>query len=99
MLCVLIRIRRFLWEHTTYLHFKEIRKDISSVPPDLVLLSTLTSSNSPCLEHIFMVPKVFDPFKFYCVFIKDATQKDGNILAHFNFHGYEIHSLQIIKKI
>ena len=35
-------------------------------PPDLALLSTLTGSNYPCLELIFMVPKVFEPLKFDC---------------------------------
>ena len=34
--------------------------------PDLALLSTLTGSNNPCLELIFMVPKVFEPLKFCC---------------------------------
>ena len=27
----------------------------------------LISSSYPCLEHIFMVPKVFEPLKFYCI--------------------------------
>ena len=35
-------------------------------PPDLALLSTLTGSNYPCLELIFMVPKVFEPLQFDC---------------------------------
>ena len=34
------------------------------MPPDLALLSILTGSNYPCLELIFMVPKVFEPLKF-----------------------------------
>ena len=34
------------------------------MPPDLALSSTLISSNYPCLEVIFMVPKVFEPLKF-----------------------------------
>ena len=37
------------------------------MPPDLALLSTLISSNYPCLELIFMVPKMFEPLKFYCI--------------------------------
>ena len=36
--------------------------------PYLALLSTLTGSNYPCLELIFMVPKVFEPLKFDCIF-------------------------------
>ena len=37
------------------------------MPPDLALLSTLTGSNYPCLELIFMVPKVFEPLKVDCI--------------------------------
>ena len=36
-------------------------------PPDLALYSTLIGSNYPCLELIFMVPKVFEPLKFDCI--------------------------------
>ena len=36
------------------------------MPPNLALLSTLTGSNYPCLELIFMVPKVFELLKFDC---------------------------------
>ena len=36
------------------------------MPPDLALLSTLIGSNYPCLELIFMVPKVFESLKFDC---------------------------------
>ena len=39
------------------------------MPPDLALLSTLNGSNYPCLELIFMVPKVFEPLKFVCSYI------------------------------
>ena len=37
-------------------------------PPDLALLSILNGSSYPCLELIFMVPKVFEPLKFYCIY-------------------------------
>ena len=46
--------------------FRKI-KEIIIIPPDLALLSTLISSNYPCLELIFMVPKVFEPLKFDCI--------------------------------
>ena len=36
-------------------------------PPDLAQLSTLIGSNYPCLELIYMVPKVFEPLKFDCI--------------------------------
>ena len=37
--------------------------------PDLALQLTLItcSSNYLCLEHIFMVPKMFEPLKFDCI--------------------------------
>ena len=35
--------------------------------PDLALSSTLIGSNYPCLELIFLVPKVFEPLKFDCI--------------------------------
>ena len=41
-------------------------KEICIMPPDLALLSILIGSNYPCLELIFMVPKVFEPLKFDC---------------------------------
>ena len=40
------------------------KSEILIMPPDLALLSTLIGSNCPCLELIFMVPKVFQPLKF-----------------------------------
>ena len=36
------------------------------MPPDLALLSTLIGSNYSCLQLIFIVPKVFEPFKIDC---------------------------------
>ena len=42
----------------------------------------LISSNYPCLEHIFMVPKVFEPLKFYCIFF--------NIREYFEMSVFEI---------
>ena len=38
------------------------------MPPDLAFLSTLIGSNYPCLELIFIVPKMFEPSKFDCIF-------------------------------
>ena len=43
-------------------------KHILTSPPDLVLEKlTLISSNYPWLGHIFMVPRVFEPLKFYYI--------------------------------
>ena len=41
------------------------------MPPDLALLATLTSSNYPCLEHVFMVSNVFAAIdvRLYFVFL------------------------------
>ena len=53
------------------------------MPPDLALLSTLIGSNYPCLELIFMVPKVFEPLKFDCtqciIILNINMAKDLNI--------------------
>ena len=43
------------------------------MPLDLAMI-TLISSNYPCLEHIFMAPKVFELLKFSCIFIAGATR-------------------------
>ena len=48
-------------------HVKENRKDIPIMPPDLALRLKLISSNYPCLEHIVMTLKLFEPLKFYCI--------------------------------
>ena len=70
ILCLLIRIasmRRFQREYTTYRHVKENRQYFPIMPLVLALCLTLLSSNYPCLEHIFMVPKVFEPLRFHCI--------------------------------
>ena len=43
-------------------------KEILIMPLDLALLSIFIGSNYPCLELLFMVPKVFEPLKFDCIF-------------------------------
>ena len=53
-------------ENTQYTFMLKKIKEILIKPPDLALLLTLTDSNYPCLELIFMVPKVFEPLKFDC---------------------------------
>ena len=42
-------------------------EEIFILPPDLALLSTLIGSNYPCIELIFMAPKVFESLKFDCI--------------------------------
>ena len=41
------------------------------MPPDLALLTILIGSNYPCLELVFMVPKVLEPLKFDSVYEKN----------------------------
>ena len=48
------------------------RKYIPITPPHLTLCLTLISSNYRCLEHISMVPKVFEPSKIYCNYFRCA---------------------------
>ena len=57
-------------------------KEILIMPPNLALLSTLNGSNYPCLELNFMVPKVFEPLKFYCkqlLSARDGIENPGSI--------------------
>ena len=82
ILCVPTRIasmRRFWWEHTTYIHAKEIK--IPIMPPNLTLWLTLIGSNYPCLEHISIIPKVFEPLKFYCSLCSLAITSTGECLG------------------
>ena len=44
------------------------KKNILIMSPDQTLLLTLISSIYPCLEYIFIVPKVLEPLKFYFIF-------------------------------
>ena len=43
------------------------------MPLDLALLSNLTGSNYLCLELISMVPKAFEPLKFYCIWTRHLS--------------------------
>ena len=44
------------------------------MPSGLALWLTLNSSNYPCLEHNFMVPKLFETWKFYCISLNPAPE-------------------------
>ena len=64
----IFRLKMVYCVYTQYIFMlTKIWKYIPIKPPDLVLWLSLISSNNPCLEHIFMVPKVFEPRKFYCI--------------------------------
>ena len=54
------------------------------MPPDLALLSTLTGSNYPCLELIFMVPKVFEPLKSDCITKAQRPNQTADIADIFS---------------
>ena len=62
MLCVLIESPRCgdFNDNTQHTFMSEKLKEIS--------LLCLVSSNYPCLEHIFMVPNVCEPLKFYYIY-------------------------------
>ena len=62
-------------QHTMYLHDKENQVYILIMAHDLALLFILNSSNYPCLKNIFFVPKVFEPFKFYCMYMNLVQTK------------------------
>ena len=55
------------------------------MPADLALLSTLIGSNYPCLELIFMVPKVFEPL--YVVFVFSVNYCLDLKVIGFTFRG------------
>ena len=63
------------------------KKTILIKQPDLALLSTLIGSNYPCLELIFMVPKVFEPLKFYCIMLRICADFlwNGELFFKFKF--------------
>ena len=50
------------------------------MPPGLALLSTLNGSNYPCLELIFMVPKVFEPLKLDCIYQSVVLCVEANVV-------------------
>ena len=58
-------------EYTQYTIFvKKIEKIFPNYHyflPNLAPWLTLSSSNNPYLEQIFMVPKMFDPLRFGCI--------------------------------
>ena len=54
------------------------------MPPDRALLSTLTGSNYPCLELIFMVPKMSEPLKFYCIYQQIEIKQKAAQVTVFN---------------
>ena len=68
------------------------------MPPDLALSLTLIGSNYPCLELIFMVPKVFEPLKFDCSLkytinlyhTKSKVMVNGREASQFNIEHMEI---------
>ena len=60
------------------------------MPPDLALLLTHISSNYPCLEPVFMVPKVFEPLKFCCIIL--SFQSATKIFIIFPQSCYQSHS-------
>ena len=51
------------------------------MPPDLALSPTLIGSNYPCLQLIFLVPKVFEPLKFDCISTGTMLKLDIQIFS------------------
>ena len=55
-------------ETTQHKHkLEKLEKTIRIMSLVLALSLTLIGSNYPCLEHIIMVPNVFEPLKFGCI--------------------------------
>ena len=53
------------------------------MPADLAVWLILISSNYPCLEHNSMVPKVFEPLKFYCIYF--IRWCNSHFFLHYGF--------------
>ena len=53
--------------------------------PDFALWLTLISSNCLRLEHIFMVPKVLEPWKLYCIYLEKNTNRTKEIPMVISF--------------
>ena len=68
-------------------------KEILFIPPDVALLSALIGSNYPDFEHIFMVPKVFEPLKFYCI----SNEVRQTRVPAFNFFSAKPEKFEIFK--
>ena len=66
------------------------RKDIPIIPSDLALLSILTDLNYPCLELIFMVPKVFEPLKFDYRYNRSRPTMYAIFVRYLRHSTYEI---------
>ena len=60
------------------------------MPPHLALLSILTGLNYPCLELIFMVPKVFEPLKFDCTFISPSPDSRRAVVSYWQKYVHEV---------
>ena len=79
---VLIRIassRRFSWVQSTFQYCIENRKaslNYHHSLPVLVPWLTLSGSNYPYLIQVSMVPKMFEPLKFDCIYDKDHDHTD-----------------------
>ena len=80
---------------THKIHF--MLKNIEKTPvmlPELALRLTLISSNYPCLEGIFMVPKVFEPLKFYFIWFSVVVilLNVGSGVAFSNLYTLYVHA-------
>ena len=59
-------------EHTIIIHKTEKTSlNYIHLPPDLVLLLTLSGSNYQYLEQVYMVPKIFELLRFDCIYIPE----------------------------
>ena len=54
-------------QHTIII--QKIEKTPQNLPPDLALWLTLSGSNYPCLEQIYMVSKILELLRFDCIWI------------------------------
>ena len=70
--------------HLKYRTPKRYPTIISIVPPGVALIVAFRGSNYRCFEQIFVVPKGFEPSKFYCVMFLFFLDEGLMILSAFN---------------
>ena len=105
MLCVLIisLIQAILMSTQNTIISQKIEKtslNYSHLSPDLVLQLTHSGLNYPCLEQIFMVPKIFKLMKFNCIFHYSMLTVMNKFVQYgeqcFNIKIQEINSTVVI---
>ena len=85
--------------HLIYRTPKRYPTIISIVLPGVALIVTFQGSNYRCLEHIFMVPKGFEPSKFDCICFLSNSLISLPAFVCTKRLSYHFHSLKVLRII